>query len=545
MKKLLMRRNVKGIFIYTLGFFLLLACKNSKTNVLLFNSKKDIVLPYLSDTKFPGGAKLCFAGTDTFIVFRDKQIRGKQQCYVRLYDVKKNLYVDSIDLNLFEHYVNIQDFNYINSDSIILAYNTSYLADYHDHAIVIINRKKELLAKANFRGAPVLLYEQNNEVKRDFFCYSMYRDFPIIYKYGFILSSLAFNEKDKFGDRVREENFMTMGKLYFDSTRNYKGIYTIDTHYRDIYFPPKLVNFRGAWNGKNQVVFAYGYSGKVHILDLEKETISTRYVDFISIDTIKPRKEAYENYDDPYQAEYSKFYYDPFKNVYYWLARLPLDENFSPLFCYYPQYAIVMLDDQMNKLGEGMLPFGCTYPIIPLKEGLLVYNKHKSDSLERIVFEKLEVGVQKMQKEFIKEMIIQQYRTYNKKSLTESDYLNKICGLSEYFSNFLLINIDISCPCVTLKLGDFLKANPVVFEEKKMALILISDKSQKVDRFIEKYCLETYKGSHIFSDTEKVYYTVFPRWGNIKYLIVKNHIVELKGNFASGNLTELFSILTE
>ena len=530
---------LRRVYTYALisVIFLTISCSQKSFDVAECSFVESIDFP-LDKLRAPTNAKLYIEGNDSFILVLD-QTRLK----IFFYDLGKREITDSVSVKVFNHYVYIQNFEVLSRDSIILAFNPTYLADYHDQAVVLINRKTEIIGEFNFRGAHVLMVNDNKNVQRNFYFFSNFNTFPLIFKEGVMISPLSLNQREVFGEKIRQLNPYTLGKASLDTNILYKGVFTIDTSYSDVFFYSISKRPRGCLGYNNQIIFGRGYNSQLLYFDFDEEIIRTKWVDFVSVDTILPLTYNPVSYIDLSVPDFQQIYYDAHNRRYYRIARLPLNKHTTNAMHDFPQHSFVVLDEKLNKIAEGLLPFGCAVPLIPLNNGLLVWDKAKSFSNNRLSFKHLELKFTESDvKTFLKSIEKQFVSNRIGENISSKEYLKQVCNSISGFKHFILIDIDISCPSVLIKLGDSLSNNIDVFKRNRIALVLISKDKQAVSEYLVKHNLVDLENTFVFSDVNGIYKEAYPPWGNIKHIRKRNNRF-VESHYASGDLNNLLDII--
>lgn len=153
----------------------------------------------------------------TFLTYNSKLIR--------YWNINKNKYVDSINVDVFDGYEFIWGYKIISRDSIILSYNTTYFGNFHDNAVILIDRDKNITGKFNFQGAPVPMFEKESRdhkkrerglFENDWSFQIHMSRFPLIYdkKKNAVLTTIS-----KFHFYPASYNQVIAGWVYLDSTK--------------------------------------------------------------------------------------------------------------------------------------------------------------------------------------------------------------------------------------------------------------------------------------------------------------------------------------
>src|SRR5690606_2367298 len=88
--------------------------------------------------------------------------------------------IDSIDVKLRKMQY-LFDYQILDNQHVLLAINPTYLGDYHDSAVCIINREKNVIKTFSFLGTPVPLYNKNSpfEYRNTAWWYAIHTNFPV------------------------------------------------------------------------------------------------------------------------------------------------------------------------------------------------------------------------------------------------------------------------------------------------------------------------------------------------------------------------------
>ena len=496
------------------------SCKtiDNTTNIIILNEEYDIVINQ-TDKRGSPFFGLPFDHFDNDKRMYSEGVRWPSFQYVR-YNVSDSILLDSVDFKIRPQ-TNVQAYRFLSKDTILLALNPSYERNYHDGILLLINRNKEILDTINLDAFPVKTprHPDLEDPERMFVTYTK---FPLIYKHDKIL--------------VPMEHWGNM----FPGLPNDSVIGVVNTKTRECYkLPigqtPAPQNYYwglfykypcGVEAGDNVYIF-FGSEPVLYKYNLISDNISTAKVPFLTIDSIPPYSiKEDDDQMDPYRSQYEKITFDSSNHLLYWTAKVKCDTSDGP-FSIQPINFInsfVVLDEQMNKLGEGVLPEGYSSCIIPYKKGFLLYKRNQPS----ITYTYFTYKIVKGKKEDLLKQISERRAKYNKKypKLSNDEafvyYLKKIMGFEfDGHQRFVIIPAS-SCPACVPAYAQTLQKYRHELWKNKVAIILINDDIAQIKDFYNMAGASynnsetTIKQLPIFCDTTNEYRTYFRNWINLR-----------------------------
>jgi hypothetical protein len=433
---------------------------------------------------------------------------------------------DSIDLNIFPNQF-IENFEIISPDSIVLYFTESKQNENDNQTILIINRKKEILANLSPNNFPFQMSWmtfneiQNNDIYKSEFYYFQSTIFhnkvyiPLIRKgihptnkrQDSLIAIYDFKEKNIKRLPIK---FSSLPSGY-DWTSEFKI--------------PNGINVNGA------LYTYFPCESIIYKISLKDDKIESKFIDFRTIDPIKPYP-IDQNIDDHGDKFRSKFYdltYLANKSQFIWVARYGCDSSDSRTSTMYFNdfYPFVILDKSLNKIGEGLIPPNYSRSVIPYKNGFLLY-KRDTDSITYTYFTYSFVDLDPI---VIKKQIIEKRKQINELNpdVSESEsfrrYIEKLSTNPEVKNRkFIFIPLQYSCSSCIPIYAKIIKNNKNNILRKNIDIILISDNIEEIRSFKEiiktnqSVTWGTLSDLKIYEDTSHIYNNFINPWINLLYI---------------------------
>lgn len=306
---------------------------------------------------------------------------------IRIYSLSKQKEVDSIPL-INEYYPKggIENYKFISPDSILIVFSSTYMAQQHDSVARLVNRSNKLIDVFDYGGAPVNLKERKLPREKKYF--SAHRFLPIYFdkKEQYMVASLAPHYLEYCDTLLFRNSKSIAGKIYLTNTGlNYEALNVeYPCHEPGVYYNMRTKWPRGGSDDKGNFLFSFGHSSLLIKINLRNNETEKVYRPFEKIDTILPSKYSAGDYLDREQPEYLGVSYDPYNNQWWRIARMGYDNSDSTaeIDKKFPPHLVMILDSNLEKVGEGILPAGITPTLVFLDEKSFVVKDHKSSFKE-------------------------------------------------------------------------------------------------------------------------------------------------------------------
>ncbi len=540
-----------NIFYYSIVVFVCLvitSCRSfdKTTDLIVLNKEYDIVLDKNDERGSP------FFGLSIDYFDENERmfscgLRWPSFQYV-LYNVSDSILLDSVDFKLNPQ-TNIQAFRFLSQDTILLALNPSYERNFHDGILLVVDRNKNILDTIPLDAFPVKTHN-NPDIKDPERLFVTFTKFPLVCKY------------DKIVIPMQHWGNMFPG-LPNDSLLGVVNLRTKQCHKLPIGQTPAPPNYYwglyykypcGVEAGDNVYVF-FGSEPKLYKYNMRTEHISTQSISFHTIDTIQPYSlKEDDDQMDPYRSQYEKIFYDSTNHLLYWTAKIKCDTIDGP-FAIQPSnfiYSFVIIDEDMKKIGEGILPEGYSSRIIPHKKGFLLYKRNQPT----LTYTYFTYRIEKGQKENLFNQVRERRARYNKaypklsKSEAFVQYLKKILGADFINHRKFVVIPASSCPACVPIYAQTLKQYKRQVLDNKTAIILINDDLSQIKDFYTltgtDFNSSTPKINQlpIFCDTTNEYRIYFRNWINLRCMELdsskQNIVFDLIINPSNLNDLEVF-----
>ncbi|MDR0363593.1 MAG: hypothetical protein LBH92_01000 [Bacteroidales bacterium] len=442
--------------------------------------------------------------------------------------------VDSIDLDFHKKQL-IEDFYIISPDSILLAFMPSYLGNLHDRALVMINREKKIIDTFFLDGLPVKTKAHFDTLHN---YVTDYKDFPLIHQDDVVYTSLKYDERINYCDGH--------ASLGFIDHRNHDAYSEIP-----IYFPCygdhdfytyRFRPLRGCFDGKENLYAAFGHTPTLYKYNIATKELTQTYIPFITIDSIAPyfytdKQSTYSipGYDH-YKGEYMNMKYDPFNEIIIWYARVAADSTDSPLCKDHTIYTFALLDKDMNKIGEGVMPEGYYRSLKPYNGGFLANNNFADG--DKLILTFFNYKIEKKPSGYLASLIKERKDKYNE-GYEHADidvsllrYANNITE-SKGFSKFLLVPLEMSCETCLPAYAKIIKESlPSMKKNNDLAIVLIASEQKKADDFMkiifDDAAVDNDAKAFFYTDLTRRYLHYVDLWINPQYIEANKEIVYKK-----------------
>lgn len=441
------------------------------------------------------------------------------------YDETKNIMLDSFDLSIKQN-MEINQISLLGKDSALVAFNTVYDLDFQDAALLFVDRKAQVLDTVVLEELPIrthkhVMYEDPHRY------HVFYWDFPLVYRYNKVfVPLLKWNEDGtapaSFIGYVSKINqhYWSFTKLPIACSKTSKN------HYWSFFYSSP----RGVASSKDLYVI-FPNSPILYKYSFLYNKTSHKKIRSSLINKISPYQIGEEAKQfDPYKSKYEQLYYDSLNNRIYLTARLFCDSTDGPLSLQRENfiYTFMMLDENMNVIGEGLIPEGYSPVIIPYKEGFLLLKKNCMFK----TYTYFVPFVQKKNVSFLTEQITERRRNLNNKAPKMNDhdaltsYLKSIVGSDfSHYSGFLILSESSCLNCVPT-FTRFFREYKDCFLDKAIAVVLINQDEEYLRDFISQSD-GVWKTSEkpnvssqisIYCDTNQTFQYYFMYWVNARFV---------------------------
>lgn len=468
-------------------------------------------------------------------------------------DVSLNI-IDSIDVDFYP-YQTILDYHFISKDSILLVFFTDIFNGYHDDAMIIIDRNKNILDKIDFSQLPVPMQPKfdlngNTEMQRN---YNLnYWKFPLTFDKGRIIAPISLYDSKGIED---VENLSPISIVHHHQNDSVSETPIMFSSLKDHQsYSSKHQNPIGIFCNST-LYAAYGHEPVIHTFHIETNKYQKKQISFTTIDTVLPSfvKDFYDIQNSYLLTAYQKMYFDISNNTIIWFAQLGADSTESPLSRQNPIKTFVILDTSLHKLAEGIMPdiYDNRYNLIPYNGGFLIKKESKKDGT--VVYDYLSYTIEKKKSGYLKNEIRERKKQYNKNFVKKSDnemmlaYIENITRQKIKDGKILIVPIEASCQGCLSEFTQIIQKNFEKLQNKSLFVILVSDKSvvhldymMTIDKFILQSIPEAYQSDSafykqlFFIDADKKYLSFVDSWQNPKYLecqsskIILNKVINPK-----------------
>lgn len=503
----------------------LMYCTSSKDeNVVVFHKKFEI-----ETSRFIGEFHQYIFDQDTFLF----DASSEKNIYQR--DLSWNI-IDSIDVDFYPHQW-IQDFHFISKDSILLVFFTNIFNEYHDDAMIIVDRNKNILETINLSNLPILMKPKfnvnNKETNRDYFL-NYWTDFPLTYDKGRIVAPLSLysSKKIEYPEKLQpnkivhhyQNDSVSETPIKFSFLKDHKS-------YCNIYQKP-IGTFHNS-----TLYAAYGYEPVIYKYNIDNHSFNKKYISFETMDTIYPSlvKDFFDLRNEHLFSRYNRICYDSTNQTIILFAQLGADSTESPLSRQNPIKTFVILDTSLNKLAEGIMPnqYDNRFNLIPYNGGFLIFKEEKKDGT--VVYDYLNYTIEKKKSGFLKQEIQKIKNKYNKGFVKKPEnemilsYIEHLTQQKMNDAKILIIPIESTCTGFITGFSNAIQKNFEKLQDKSLFVILVSDKNVAnpfidIDGFIAQSIPKDYKSDSssykqlFYIDSTKIFFSYTDGWINPKYV---------------------------
>lgn len=525
-----MIKHYLSILLYSLLTVLLSSCLTSKksTPVVVLHEEYDIVMDHAYNRHCPyyGLSSHYFDGDCLFA----EGIKWASQQYLR-YNVSDSVLLDSVSLKVRPN-IQIDDYCFLDKDTILIVANPSYEHDLHDGIILLVDRNRNIIDSVGLYDFPVKSSCRLNMTDRERMFVSYYL-FPLVCKHDKIVIPM-----------VHWGHYFP--GLPNDSVIGVINIKTKQTHKLPIappaapdgYYWGYFYTYPRGLNVDDNLYIFFGSLPRLYKYDMKTGDIVARSVPFETIEDIRPYKIPDENLQfDPYRSQYEELFYDSHLKLLYWTAKVKSDTTDGPYATQYVNYiySFAILDENMHKIGEGVLPEGYSHEIIPYKDGFLLFKRNQP----KLTYTYFTYSITKGNGEILKEQIKQRRKKYNldypklSKDKAFTNYIQKIMGKNNAFFKRFVVIPATSCPSCIPAYEQILKNNKCTFLNNRTAVILINNDSSQINDFFEAI-EENNKANElkinkipVYCDTMNEYRYYFNEWVNLRCIELDSNREEI------------------
>lgn len=369
------KKVISLFWIFILKVNLLQSCSTTANEILLKLNDEQYNKIILDNNI--GYFKNPVLGNDSLISMLDYT---RNVVYVYNYHLKKN--IDSFDVKKLDHQY-LFDYEIIDTDKILVEFNTTYLGDYHDSALVIMNKQKQITKVFSFEGTPVPLYDENNpkEYRKTNWWFVFNNNIPLYYNHeqeSVIVTLTPFHTQNC--TSVKELQSSILYKLRPDQASEPLN-YSIPTCSDRCYNKDKfIIRPYGDYDHEGNLLLGFWHNDSLFYKS------QSHYVHLKLYNYLEQLDLHISNMDVTY---------DPYTHTFWWLIKIinPItidNQEYKNISRYY----LVNLDKNLNIISEGLLPEHIGPYFIPLKEGLLVQNISESDKNGQKIFEIVKPQIQ-------------------------------------------------------------------------------------------------------------------------------------------------------
>lgn len=507
------------LLLCSLTAILLTACvtNRSTTRVVSLHEEYDIVMehPYHRDCPYYGLSSHYYDGGSLVA----EGVKWTSQQYLK-YNVSDSVLLDSLTLKVRPN-IRIDGYCFLDKDTVLVAANPSYERDLHDGILIVVDRKQHIIDSISLYDLPVKtsLRPDITDPERMFVSYFV---FPLVCRYdkivvpmvhwGHSFPGLANDSVIGIIDRKTKQ----ASKLPIAPPA------APDGHYWGYFY-----NYpRGIEVEDNLFVF-FGSSPKMYRYNMKTGHIDTCSVPFETIDDIQPYKVSENNTQyDPYRSQFEELFHDPQHKRLFWTAKVKCDTDDGPFATQYVNYvySFAVMDENMRKIGEGVLPEGYSNEIIPYKEGFLLFKRNQP----KLTYTYFTYSISKEKGASLNKQIKERREKYNRdypklpKNEAFANYTRKIVGEKHTLFKKYVIIPATSCPSCVPAYAQLLKKNRPSFAKNKTAVIFINNNPSQIDEFFES--IEENRDANelrlnkipVYLDTTNEYRYYFNEWINLR-----------------------------
>lgn len=362
---------MRKLFFYIAAFSLFLLCNNEPSC-----AQNNRTFPQLQfNYQASGNIFIEQQNLSKFKIVQDSLLSALNyfEKKVDLFNLSTQTKVDSFDFNIRKNGY-VFDYLWLNKDSLLLQFNTTYLGDQHDSTLVIMGRNKEMLSifSYNNTGAPNASFRNYRNQK---WWYAIHGRFPLNYnsEQQSIISILA-----------PFVLFNCDSLLRYNSSFAYKVFSNGSNPISERVFLPSCDE--NSYKGKNQAI-PYGCiinKEPIYGLDYSNKLI-------FKGTEMMPQLALYQYKQNYHNLSFYKIIYDQYRNCFWWAIEVNITPSgdYKSLKSEYFQKEynyIVQLDTNFNVISEGFLSDELSAHFIPTEKGLLTLNNKLSNENGKTVF---------------------------------------------------------------------------------------------------------------------------------------------------------------
>lgn len=300
------------------------------------------------------------------------------------------------------------------------------------------------------------------------------------------------------------------------------------------YWTPAYRNPCGAVSENAAYVF-FPNEPVLYKYSLKNHKIISKHFDFITIDKIKPYKIGDEGHNfDACKARYESLAYDSVNQRLYMVARVGCDTSDGPLAIQRENaiYSFIVMDMNMNKIGEGIIPEGYVPNIQPYKDGFLLYKKDAGKS----TYTYFTYDIKKGDASCLLNQIHDRRDKFNsispKRTKIEAltAYLKKIVGKDDSkYSTYVMFS-ESACPHCSTRYSQVLLKNKQNILNNDIAIVMINGDTTVIQDFCSE--IDGFQATSVdlpplnkipvYCDTHNAFYHFFDPWVNIRVVRFNN-----------------------
>lgn len=283
-----------------------------------------------------------------------------------IFDWNTGLMADTIFLSNVSNGKYLRQKNYINRDTILIGFFENSIFGWQENDIYIIDASLRLVDSLPFDDY-VVYQESVVEPEKSLTVY-----------FSSIYSKLEYSERKVFGTVV-PYNFSFGDSIYRDHNfrpkfaghwQNQDGSYVFKGHsvlfpdwvYTQPYVCSSSSAMRRAINHKGNPVYSFEMTPEYVEYDMTSGETRSYRVPSAFLDTVRPvpldenGKPEFKSQFNPREGSFFQFYFDPWRQQYIRLIKLPPDSSKGPEGINVWRYALGIIDTNFNLIGEGILP---------------------------------------------------------------------------------------------------------------------------------------------------------------------------------------------
>ncbi len=276
--------------------------------------------------------------------------------------------------------------NYYREDSIFIVLNAAKNTGYtHDSTILLIGKDTKIKKAYSLDALPIWNKHSRRINKDSVSC--------IVMKYGNLLvqANEIFVQLEPYSANVGDTLFEQV-KFYAGASLNVLdggvSLHPISSpSYTNLYYPKRAKVPAVAIDGKNNALYGFSHTSIVYKHDFVNNTISKYRANSVFGDSILPflDKPATLPQEDYSQISYEKMYYHPTLCLFFRFVRLPLPSDASPEEKRNPYISILFFNEDIEKVGEAILPRDLKMVCYCTEKGIAFWNKAETEKMKNSV----------------------------------------------------------------------------------------------------------------------------------------------------------------